>query len=64
MRILDDGIMPVDFDKGTVLRNLEQAGQQTRSDRLLGILVAAALVVIFLAAIALKYWWYLPGVRS
>ena len=63
MRIFDDGILPVDFDKGTLLRNLKQAEDVQRSDRLRGILVVAVLIGLFLAAMALKYWMYLPGTR-
>jgi hypothetical protein len=64
MRIFDDGIMPVDFDKGTVLRNLRQAEEPKRSDRLLAIVVLAVMIAIFVAAMALKYWMFVPGARS
>jgi hypothetical protein len=64
MRIFDDGIMPVDFDKGTLLKHLQQAEDEQRSDRLLGILVLAVAVAIFVAAMTLKYWMYVPGVRA
>ena len=64
MRIFDDGIMPVDFDKGAIFSSLKKAEKQGHREGLRGIMVAAALIVLFLAALALKYWLYLPGVRS
>lgn len=64
MRIFDDGIMPVDFDKGTVLGSLRKAEAEKRRDRVRNALAAAVLTVLFLALVALKYWLYLPGARS
>ena len=63
MRIFDDGIAPVVFDKGTILSSLK-AEDERGGERLRGVVVAAALVVLFLCLMTLKYWLYLPGVRS